>query len=145
MRETRWVDFRFQWISEYSRPHVFWCIIVISLLFLAVLVLLLFSVAPQGQHHAGTIHHHQKTSKGGSCSIGACQLAVHPGETLAGIDPLSCSASVCGIDLQGCVEVNADAHSRTPSLDYRKWYITSQRLKGSWNATSADTCAPGEV
>lgn len=41
--------------------------------------------------------------------------------------------------------LQGDTHSRTPGLDYRKWYITSQRLKGSWNATSADTCAPGEV
>lgn len=41
--------------------------------------------------------------------------------------------------------LQGDIRFRPPGLEYRKWNITSQRLKGSWNATSADTCAPREV
>lgn len=98
-------------VSECSRPQIFWCLTVISVLCLAVFVVLLFTVAPQGQHHAGAIHDHQKTSKGGCCSISACKLTVHPGETFAGIEPLSCFASVRGIDPQGYMEVNANTYA----------------------------------
>lgn len=38
-----------------------------------------------------------------------------------------------------------DMCPQTPGLDERKWHITSQRLKDSWNATNADTCALAEA
>jgi hypothetical protein len=48
--------------------------------------------------------------------------------------------------LQGNMSLlQRDTCPRTPGLDERKRNITSQRLKGSWSATNADTCALGEV
>ncbi|PNI31855.1 MARVELD3 isoform 3 [Pan troglodytes] len=38
-----------------------------------------------------------------------------------------------------------DICPRPPGLDERRWNITSQRQKDSWNATNANTCALGEV
>jgi len=46
---------RFQLSLERPGPQVFWNITVISVLFLAVFVVLLFSVGPQGHHHAGRV------------------------------------------------------------------------------------------
>lgn len=38
-----------------------------------------------------------------------------------------------------------DTCPHTPDLLDRKRNITSRKLRGSWNATNADTCAQGEV
>ncbi|XP_077840667.1 MARVEL domain-containing protein 3 isoform X3 [Macaca mulatta] len=37
-----------------------------------------------------------------------------------------------------------DIYPRPPGLDERRWNITSQRQKDSWNAINANTCALGE-
>ncbi|GAB5582450.1 MARVEL domain-containing protein 3 isoform X2 [Prionailurus iriomotensis] len=41
--------------------------------------------------------------------------------------------------------LQGDTCPRTPGLDKREWNITSQRLKDSWNAINANTCALGET
>lgn len=40
--------------------------------------------------------------------------------------------------------LQGDTCPRTPGLDKKEWNITSQRLKDSWNAINANTCALGE-